>query len=102
MAGDPEVITAMEEASKLLQQIKLEAVQQDALTLQYLVGRYTTACARMAQAAMEGACVLRSLQVIYLLLAWQINMYFEDTQHIIIMIAAQHPNAMLFDLSSFQ
>ena len=61
MAGNPEVMTAMSESHLLLKQIDLEAVRQDPLTLQYLLGRYKTACARMTQAAMEGVCELCSL-----------------------------------------
>ena len=59
MAGDAEVMAAMDEAGQLLEQIDSKAVRQDPITLQYLLGRYTNACACMTQAAMEGECLYR-------------------------------------------
>ena len=55
-AGDPEIMEAVREVRRTLDQIELEEVRQDPQTLQALMRRHDAACRRMVQAAMEGAC----------------------------------------------
>ncbi len=91
-------MAAVRESKNLLEQMYAEEVRKDSQTVQYLLGRYRVVCARMAQAAITGACAFRSPQAVHLYPTWQdaCASSVRNIKH------CGRTAVMLFDQSAFQ
>ena len=62
VAGDAELVAAVDESNNCADQMTLESVRQDPQLMQFWLDRHRVICKRLFQAAREGTLVLPAAQ----------------------------------------